>query len=687
MNILIVTKNWLGDILFEFPAIEAIRNRYPDAHLCAMGPSRCREILASHPAINQVLVFDERNEHRSLASRLRFIRRLRRENWDRAYLFHPSRTRAFLLLLAGVRERIGYGAGRKLFLTHPVAEPEEPMHQVDYFLYLLEQTGLCVPENAAYRFYLSRRDQEAAKAMLGDHSLRSGAFACFHLGANWEPKRWPVAHFAKLADLIFAESRLPILLTGGAQDSGLIAGMKQQVKKARLISLAGKTGLGELAAIYRHATFVVSGDSGPMHIASAVGTNLVALFGPTNPKLTGPRGTGDKVLLSYVPPGYGAPWFGKNIPEDWLSHIQPEEVLQALEEKKWLGFSAEMVSAEKAPAGASGKKFFGGPKFSGSNPKRILLIAPTNIGDVVLVTPVLMALVSEFPNAKITAVTGPRSAELLEGSRFLEEVAVYDKKASLRKKLAFLKKIRRQTYDIVVDLRNSAIPFLVKSRQRSPLFRRSSALSTRQRHLEVLPRMGLAAEARIPFDFFSPEEESEALEKLKSRGIMSQRDWVLIAPIAASLVKTWRLDGFRDVIEYLLSEQSEPILLLGDLNQRQAIAPLAEIAPLRVHNLAGQTTIREAAALIGHGSLLVANDSSLIHLGYEMNRPVVAIFGPTHHEKYGRQGPQFRIVREGVFCSPCEASRCRFERRACLEDLKSEKVIQACEELLHVSSV
>ncbi len=132
MKILIVTKNWLGDVLFEIPAIETLACAYPRAEIVCMGPERCRKILEAHPAVHRFIAFDEKKEHRSLFSKIKFTLRLRSEKWDKAYLFHRSSTRAFILLCAGVRERTGYApAGRRRFLTHPVPEPEEALHHRD----------------------------------------------------------------------------------------------------------------------------------------------------------------------------------------------------------------------------------------------------------------------------------------------------------------------------------------------------------------------------------------------------------------------------------------------------------------------------------------------------------------------------------------------------------------------------
>lgn len=335
MNILIFTKNWLGDVLFQLPAIEAIRDRYPEARIVCLCPERCREILKSHPAVSEVRVFDEKKEHRFLFARLAFALGLRRESWDIGFLFHRSRTRAFLLWFAGVRERIGFSSGRKWFLTKPVPEPKKPMHHMDYFLELLTRAGFRRVENPVYRFYLSEKDQRFADAFVEKEGLKD--FACFHVGANWEPKRWPPAHFARLADLIFEKWGIPVVLTGGPGDRPLAESIVRQARRAPIISVTGQTTLGELGAVFKRALFVMSGDSGPLHIAAGVGTPVIALFGPTSPELTGPRGPGDRIILSYVPEGFRVPWYGKELPENgWLSQIQPEDVVKAIEDQKWL---------------------------------------------------------------------------------------------------------------------------------------------------------------------------------------------------------------------------------------------------------------------------------------------------------------------------------------------------------------
>ena len=150
--------------------------------------------------------------------------------------------------------------------------------------------------------------------------------------------------------------------------------------------------------------------------------------------------------------------------------------------------------------------------------KEILIVSLSNIGDVVLTTPVITALRGHFPEAKITVVVGERAVSLLEGSRLIDRLVIYRKKSSLFSKLGFLAELLKRRYDLVVDLRHTLIPFLVSARRRSPVLRRSRALSMREKHLEVLKKMGFEIPDLPCFDFFSAAEK-----KIISCGFESKR--------------------------------------------------------------------------------------------------------------------------------------------------------------------
>lgn len=339
MKILIFTKNWLGDILFEEPALRAIRENFPEARLTALAPARCREILEAIPYLDEIRQFDERGSERSFFSKLRFLTWLRQEKFDKVFLFHRSFTRAFLAWLGRIPQRIGYETPkRRGILTTAVPPPRQMPHQVDYFLLLLKWAGLRVKFGAEYRFFYRPDEEARALQLLEMRGLKEKGFAAFHLGANWEPKKWPRGNFSRLAEEVSRNFSCPVVLTGACSEESAAEEIIQKARQASLISLCGKTSLGVLGALYRRAAFVVSSDSGPLHIASGVGTPVVALFGPTSPELTGPRGTGRNVVIQFVPEGVSVPWRGKDFPPGgWMEKISPEEVLARIkQENLWL---------------------------------------------------------------------------------------------------------------------------------------------------------------------------------------------------------------------------------------------------------------------------------------------------------------------------------------------------------------
>lgn len=305
--------------------------------------------------------------------------------------------------------------------------------------------------------------------------------------------------------------------------------------------------------------------------------------------------------------------------------------------------------------------------------QHILVVSLSNIGDVVLTTPVIMNLALRFPNAHMTVITGPKALSLLEGSRYIHRLVVYDKKAPWLDKLRFVASLWRFHYDYVVDLRNTAIPFLVSAAKRSHLFRSYEKGGMRRRHLNVLTSMGLVVDEGVePFDFYHARETESAVRHLYGQ----EPRGVLIAAGSASELKRWPLERFQQVIQYLLEHTEFPVYLIGDVSEKPYVDPLCAFDPGRVMNLAGALTLRETAALIAKSALLITNDSAAMHLGHEMRKNVVALFGPSDPEKYGREGGTFRIIRGQ-----------KADERNYFAGAEAADVIAACVELLDGAKV
>lgn len=301
--------------------------------------------------------------------------------------------------------------------------------------------------------------------------------------------------------------------------------------------------------------------------------------------------------------------------------------------------------------------------------RSLLVITLSNIGDVILTTPVLSSLRQLFSSAHLTVVVGPKAVGLLEGSRQIDRLLVYDKEAGWSHKLRLLRELRERFYDCVVDLRNSAFPYLVRADRRSPIFRFFQSIPARERHLEVLKMMGLSVSKTNAFDFFSKTDEDSFQTKLKARAGDLIPEGFVVAPGAGSEEKRWPIQNFSDVVSQLLKISSVPVFVVGDAKEGKLGEELSRVNPKQVINLAGSIGLRELAVLVSRAKLLLTNDSATMHLGYELGRPVVAVFGPTMAERYGRESPIWRIIRAS---EPSD-----------LKTASSETVFRACKELLN----
>jgi len=333
-RILVVNVNWVGDVLFSTPFLQALRGNFPDSFIACLVVPRCSEVLEGNPYLNELLIYDEKGLHRSLFGKWRFVRSLRRYQFDRVYLLHRSFTRRVLVFLAGIPERIGYAIKWGGFLlTEKILSPVSEVHKVDYFLGLLPREGR--GESRDYTLRVGGEDNEAIRRLLETKGVKQDErFMALCPGGNWDQKRWPAERFAALGDQLIRRYRQKVVITGELKDLSLgekIAFMMQE----KPLLLCGETSLKQLAALLSRATVVITNDSGPMHVAQSQGTKVIALFGPTSPHLTGPAGTRPKVILRKVvgcnddPPCYYV-----NCPDTiCMKAIQVEDVLDAIEKQ------------------------------------------------------------------------------------------------------------------------------------------------------------------------------------------------------------------------------------------------------------------------------------------------------------------------------------------------------------------
>ncbi len=296
-RILIVNVNWVGDALFSTPFIRAVREAYPESYIACLLHPRCREMLASNPRLNEIIIYDEEGEHKNLVGKFRLIASLRRKRFDTAFLLHRSFTKALIVYLAGIKKRIGYPTKhRSLLLTDTVEEPTDQMHKVEYFLNLAISAGIA-PSIRSCEFFVKEPDRKIIKKLLREEGISdTDSIVVLCPGGNWDPKRWPKENFAKVADSLAERFGVKIVISGAKKDVPLAESISGMMKNKPVIT-CGKTTLGGLGALLEGSSLVVANDTGPMHIAVAMKAKVIALFGPTSSRITGPYGEGDYKVI------------------------------------------------------------------------------------------------------------------------------------------------------------------------------------------------------------------------------------------------------------------------------------------------------------------------------------------------------------------------------------------------------
>lgn len=337
MKILVVEVNWLGDVLFTTPAIKALRRKFPESYICCLVHPRAKEILEGNPNINELIVNDEDVTFKGFLGKLKLVSELKRYKFDLAILFHRSFTRAAITYLAGISRRVGYETlKRKLILTDNIPFPKkDSQHRVDYYLKIARFLG-CNTEDRLYEFFTSQLDEHFIEKFLSTQQVREDDYVvCLNPGGNWEPKRWPRENFSRLADRLIDEYGAKVILSGAKTDSWLIEEITQKMSNKPIVAY-GAINLKQLACLFREADLVISGDSGPLHIAAAMGTDVIALFGPTSPTITGPLGKG-RIRIIRKPIDCAVPCYNKDCRDNLcMKEITVEDVLGEIRQLRGL---------------------------------------------------------------------------------------------------------------------------------------------------------------------------------------------------------------------------------------------------------------------------------------------------------------------------------------------------------------
>jgi len=327
-HILLIKPSSLGDIVHAMPTCAAIRRAYPGARLTWLVKREWAGLVERIDGVDQVWPVEP-----TLKGWLSQISPLRAERFDLVVDLQGLFRSAAIGWLSGTPLLVGFANGRECspwFYSRRVRVPRSEMHAVDRYLLVAEAVGAVKADPPEFRFRIPQADHDEVDRLLS----RSGvtpetSWVAMNVSARWPTKRWPAASFAEVADRLQQEGWGAVVMIGGPDDRADVAAVIENMKTPA-INLAGASSVGWLPALLSKASLLITNDSGPMHIAAAAGTPVVALFGPTSAVRTGPYGVGHSVVTGNVP---CRPCFSRTCHNalflECLRIVSPEQVLAA----------------------------------------------------------------------------------------------------------------------------------------------------------------------------------------------------------------------------------------------------------------------------------------------------------------------------------------------------------------------
>lgn len=373
-RILVIRLDLIGDLVLSLTVVRALKRTYPGAEIDLLATPASARVALHDPNLSEIITYDPNIWRRPKAlvqlknwrEARKLALRMRSRHYDLTVSIYANWA-AVLAVLSGAKRRVGYGPeGYPGFMTDPVPggipgrwrhyAPLDNKHEVDYCLELAKAAGATLtPEDRIPHLYVDKQSQLEIEQMLHDAGVQPDeqVIVCHVSSNNGQSKRWPIPYWATLIDRLVREEHAQVVLTGASSDLPIIEGVTRRMQE-RAINLAAKTSLTQLAALLQRADLVISGDSGPMHMAVAVDAPLIAIHGPTNPSLGGPVSPGATILRSHI---WCSPCYNAKDPADCpfyttqcMKNILPSVVLAAAREKlragKQLQNSGDLVAGQ-----------------------------------------------------------------------------------------------------------------------------------------------------------------------------------------------------------------------------------------------------------------------------------------------------------------------------------------------------
>jgi len=304
-RILIVRTDRIGDVLLSTPVIKALRQKFPQGYICMMASPYTKDVLDGNPALDEVITFDKDAKNKGWLATLKFAGLLRKNKFDLAIVLHPTTRMHLLTFLAGIPKRLGYDRKFGFLLTNRIKHTKQSgqKHESEYALDLIRYLGI-EPVDKTLFMPIKPESEKWVEVLFNQVGIKdSDKLLVIHPTASCLSKTWPGERFAEAADKLVQKYGFKVVIVSGPKD---MQKAQEVIKNMRVkaLNLSGKTSISQLASLLRRCQLFISTDSGPMHVASALGVPVITIFGRSqaglSPKRWGPLGEKNKVLYKTV---------------------------------------------------------------------------------------------------------------------------------------------------------------------------------------------------------------------------------------------------------------------------------------------------------------------------------------------------------------------------------------------------
>lgn len=296
-RILVRSTNWIGDAVMTTPALAALRSHYPAAEIVLLANPLVAELFENHPSIDRVMVYDKKGWHQGARGMMRLLKEVRAERFDAALLLQNAIEAALIASFSLIPRRAGYTTdGRRLLLNYPVkvTAADKLKHHTDYYVGLLSQLGISGGDGKLALACSDEENQWAESVLKEENIIAINPGAAYGSAKRWLPER-----FAAVGDALADRYGARILLTGGPGEIEIGADIAAAMQVDPL-NMIGKTSVREMMALLSKSRLLVTNDSGPMHVATAFSTPIVAVFGPTDHTTTCPASANVKIVRKQI---------------------------------------------------------------------------------------------------------------------------------------------------------------------------------------------------------------------------------------------------------------------------------------------------------------------------------------------------------------------------------------------------